>query len=245
MRAKRYLEAVRNVLNHIEQSQTDAVDEAAEIVADSIESGGSVYVFGTGHAGIMAQETFFRAGGLVLFNPVVGPGLTLDVRPVDISSEMERIPGYADIVLAHTPIREGDVLFVISTAGRNAVPIDAALWAKKRQIPVIAITSRAWAQSVASRHPSGKKLHEVADVVLDDGVPAGDAAVELAGLSYKVGPVSTVAGVALINAVVVQTADKLLTRGIEPPVIVSANTDGADEINRRNFERFKDRIHYR
>lgn len=122
--------------------------------------------------------------------------------------------------------------------------IDAALWAKKRRIPVIAITSRAWAQSVASRHPSGKKLYEVADVVLDDGVPPGDAAVELAGLSYKVGPVSTVSGVALINAVVVQTVDKLLTRGIEPPVIVSANTDGADEINRRSFERFKDRINY-
>jgi uncharacterized phosphosugar-binding protein len=244
MKSSEYMQNVRAVLEYIEQTQMINIDLAAERVVESIMSGGTVFVLGTGHASIMAQETFFRAGGMMLFNPVMGPGLSLDVRPVDISTEIERMPGYGEVVMSHTPIKRGDVLIIASTAGRNSVPIDAALWSKQNGIQTIGITSRTWADSVSSRHPSGKKLHDVVDVVLDDGVPPGDASVDFADINQKVGPVSTISGVTLINLIVVRTVERLVDEGFMPPVFKSANLDGADEYNRRTCEDFKERIHY-
>jgi len=242
--AERYLETARKVLERIEKEELSHVKLAAEVIGQSILNGGTLYVFGTGHAAIMAQEVFYRAGGLMLVNPIFGPGLTLEVKPATLGSAIERLPGYGKALVEASPMKKGDVLIVASPAGRNALPVEVAMEAKNRGVYIIALTSREWASRVESRHPSGKKLIDVADLIINDGTPVGDAALELEGFKFKVGPVSTIAGVTLMNMIIAETDVWLINHGMEPPVFVSANIDGGDEINRRNLKKYAERIHY-
>ena len=239
-----YFEAVRKVLEKLESTQEESVKRAAQMLADAIASGGMVYVFGASHASIAAQELFYRAGGLVPINPILAPGLTTDVRPITRTTHIERMPGYAEVLLRDVPIGSGDVLVVVSVSGRNTVPIEMAEEAGKRGAKVIAVTSLAYSKAVSSRAPSGKLLYQVADLVLDLCGDPGDAAVEIPGLKQRVGPTSTVAAAVLLNAVVVETARELLTRGIEPPIFLSANLDGADAHNASLLARYSGRLTY-
>lgn len=136
------------------------------------------------------------------------------------------------------------MLILTSTSGRNAVSIDMALLAREKGIQTIAITSLVTSDRVASRHPSGRELAELADVVIDNGSPYGDAAVGVPGFAQKVGPLSTVAGCAVANVIVVETVQILVTRGITPPVFMSANLDGGDDFNAEQLRIHRERIHY-
>ena len=214
------------------------------MAADAIAQDRMIYVFGATHAGILAQELFYRAGGLAPISPIFPPGLTTDVRPVTLTSQMERLAGYAELIINEVPIQAGDLLLVISVSGRNTVAVEMAEQAKRRGVQVIALTSLAYSRSVTSRAPSGQRLFEVADLVLDLGGRPGDAAVKLEGLAQAVSPTSTVIGAAMLNGWVARTAEILLERGIEPPIFLSANLDAGDQHNQKLLQRYRDRLTY-
>ena len=214
------------------------------LLADAIQAGPSLFAFGASHSFMLAEEMVYRTGGLMLVNPIYPHGMNLSVTPLPLTSKLERIVGLGTELLAHSPAKAGDVLILASTSGRNAVTIDMALLARERNIKTIGITSLAYTHGVGSRHPSGKKLAELCDLVIDNGAPYGDAAVEIPGFAHKVGPLSSVTGCAIVNALACETVRQLVERGITPPVFVSANTDPGDAHNARLLAENRARIHY-
>jgi uncharacterized phosphosugar-binding protein len=240
----RYFEAVRKVLDWAETTQAEVIGQVADLMAEAIARDRLVYVFGCSHASILAAETFYRAGGLAAISPIFAPGLTVDVRPIDLTSRLERLPGFAALILAEVPLGPGDIFLVISVSGRNTVPVEMALEGKARGATVVAVTSVAYSQTVTSRHPSGQRLFEVADYVIDLGGVPGDALVTFDGLPQAVGPSSTVVGAALLNALVCETVERLLATGQTPPIFLSANLDGGDEHNAALLARYRGRVTY-
>lgn len=240
---KRYLDEIRRQLDLVEETQMEVMNRAAQAMADAIQNDHLIYVFGATHAGILAQELFYRAGGLACISPILPPGLTCDVRPITMTSVLERHSGYAQIFMSEVPIQAGDVLIVHSVSGRNAVAVEVAQYGREKGALVIALTSVAYSRSVAPRAGT-KRLFEVADIVLDNCGVIGDAVVEVPGLRQKVSPTSTIIGAAILNALVAQTVALLLERGVEPPVFLSANLDGGDAHNARLLERYRGRVLY-
>jgi len=220
--AKRYFTELYRLLEKAERSQMDHIVQAGKVIANAIAQGGTLHLFGTGHSHMLAEELYVRAGGLACVNAILEPSLMLHKDPAR-ATEMERQEGVAAEILAEHEMRAGDVLVVASNSGRNPVPIEMALLAKERGLVVIALTSLAHSQAVASRHSSGRRLFEVADVVLDNGGEAGDAVLEVEGLLKKACPTSTVTGAAILNAVVATTIEELLGMGVAPPVLASSN----------------------
>jgi uncharacterized phosphosugar-binding protein len=239
-----YLDALIELLKEVRETQGQMIARAAEMVADALAADHLIYVFGPTHAGIVAQELFYRAGGLVPVNPILPPGLTCDVRPITFTTRLERMPGYGSQIIAASAIGPGDVLIVASVSGRNAVAVEVAQGGKARGAAVIALTSLQYSRSVTPRQAGQPRLYEVADLVLDNRAPVGDALIALPGLHGRVGPSSTVTGTAILNAVVVRAVALLQQRGIEAPVFVSANVEGGYEHNSRWLERYKGRLTY-
>jgi uncharacterized phosphosugar-binding protein len=206
----------------------------------------SIYIFGASHAGILSEEMFYRAGGLMLINPIFGRETMLDSRPITLTSDMERLVGYGAILAKErADFKKGDILIAHSVSGRNPVTIEIAMAAHNAGAKIIAITNLAYSQSTVSRHPSGKKLYELADIVLDNHGDIGDATVSIEGIDQKVGPTSTVIGASMLNAIVAELVQRLVDDGLkEPPVFYSANMDGGDKLNHRLFEKYKTSIKY-
>lgn len=235
-----YLQEVKCLVERLED-QLQAVEIAADWVAQSIGQGGLLYVSGTGHSHMIAEEVFYRAGGLVAVNPILEPSLLLDRGAVK-SSQLERLHGLGGLIIDDYGLTEADTLILASNSGRNAVPIDMAMRAKEKGCRVIAIVSADHTQQTTSRHDSGKKLSDVADLVLDNAAPYGDAAITLEGLSDRVGPLSTIAGVAIINAIVVRVIEKLLASGEDVAVFSSANLANARPLDVHALRRRQPRI---
>ena len=225
-----YLNFVIEGIKKLRDTQSDNIKKAAVLVGDVLAEGKHVFTFGSGHSQLLAREITERAGGLA---PVFH-------LPDPVWGMVERLEGYGETLLEQYPIQAGEVIFVISNSGRNPEPIEIAMGAKERGLKVIAVTSLNHSKNVESRHASGKKLFEFGDVVLDTGTPKGDAVLDFEGLSSKAGAVSTVLGAALLNAVMVEAIQYLLDKGIEPPVLISANIDGSDEHNAELMERYKE-----
>lgn len=244
MSATVYFEKAIETLRKVIDSEREHISEAADMLTEAITGGASIFSFGASHSFMMTEEMVYRTGGLMLVNPIYPHGMNLFVRPITATSRLERVPGLGAEMLAASPAKEGDVLIITSTSGRNAVVIDMAIAARERGIKTIGITSLEYTKSVGSRHPSGKKLADLCDVVIDNGAPAGDAAVEIPGFPQKVGPLSSVTGCAIVNALVAEVVDKLVGKGGSPPVFMSANLDGGDEYNARLLSENKHRIHY-
>lgn len=243
----RYFDVVQNLLGTLETEESTHMEQCVNVLFDCVLSKKSIYIFGASHAGIVSEEMYYRAGGLALFNPIFARELMLDTSPITHTSSMERLVGYGTQV-AHdqADFQEGDVLVVHSVSGRNPATIEIAMAAKNAQTTVIAITNLAYSQSVTSRHPSGKRLYELADIVLDNHGDVGDASIAIEGMEQKVAPTSTIAGIAMLNAIVAELVQRLVDAGMEdPPVFYSANIDGGDEHNQEIFEEYRDCIHYR
>jgi uncharacterized phosphosugar-binding protein len=239
-----YLDAVIHLLEQVRDTQAEAMETAARFVAEAILADRLVYVFGASHAGILAQELFYRAGGLVPINPILPPGLTTDVRPVTLTSRLERLPGLGQQILAETPIQAGDVVIVHSVSGRNAVAVEFAEGSRARGATVIALTSLVYSRSVQPRQSGMKRLFEVVDLVLDDLAPIGDALVKVPGLPQRVSPASTITGAAILNGVVARAVELIVLRTGDAPVFISANLDGGDEHNQRWLEHYHGRLLY-
>ena len=217
-----YFSTLCEILSEVSARQGEQIQRAGGLVADAIAAGGVVHTFGSGHSHMIAEEAFFRAGGLVPVSPILDEALIF-LHGALASTRAERRTGYAATLLTQEDVRPIDVAIVISNSGRNAVPIEVALHLKSVGLLVIAITNPRQAGSSPSRHASGKYLFEIADLVIDNCIPVGDAVLQLPGMTQKMGPASTVAGAAIINAVMIEAAASLQAMGIAVPVIASAN----------------------
>ncbi|MFO7959837.1 MAG: sugar isomerase domain-containing protein [Nitriliruptoraceae bacterium] len=236
--AASYLEALVGHLELLHRRSSSTIEEVATRAAASIRDGGVVHVFGCGHSQLVALEASDRAGGLAAIHAIVDPALapTGGVR----SARTERLPGYGQVVLETEDLRSGELLIVVSNSGINPVPIDVARGAAELGLFVVAVTSREHSDAVISRHPSGLRLHEVAHVTLDTGVPTGDAALHLDD-GTVVGPLSTVLASAAMHALVAAAAAQLAATGDEVPVLVSQNLDGPADPNEAVVARYADR----
>jgi len=244
MWAERYLDRLTAKLKEVQTIERDPILRSAAAIAEAITKGGMLYVFGCGHSAALSMDIFYRAGGLLLVQPILDERVSLHHQPVTEISEWERKEGWAWELLGNSAAQAGDIMIILSTSGRNGAPVDMALAAKGAGLTVIGVTSRAYAESLPSRHSSGKRLHEVADIVIDNHSAPGDAEMDLPGLEQKVGPMSTAVGSAILQSLVVETVANLLARGAAPPVFMSANLPGGDEHNRKALARYRDRIRY-
>lgn len=241
---EKYFAHIEALLQRVLQTQADNIRALAEKIVETATAGGKIFFFGCSHAGILAQEAFYRTGGLVIANPILPRGLTLDTVPVTDTSVLERQPAFAHEILNNTAIGAGDLLVIHSVSGRNGVPVELAIEAEKRGISTVCITNLCYSEKSASRHPSGKRLFEVCGLVLDNCGCVGDAAIDIDGFAGKVSPTSTVTGAAIVNAACAQAVGIFVERGIDPPVFMSANLDGGDAYNDKMLERYKDKITY-
>lgn len=236
---ERYFDRLQALLDALRE-EGPAIEAAAGMLAECIGAGGVVHVFGSGHSHMMAEEVFHRAGGLFAFNAMLDVNLTSFGTLK--AGMVERTEGYAPVILDSFDVRPGEVVIVASNSGINPVPIELAIEARQRGAKVIAVTSAGNYRDAASRHSSGRKLADVADLTIDSRVPVGDAILTLDGLDAPVAASSTALGAALMNALVAQTAEALLAAGHEPPVIVSMNVPGGDERNAALTERYRPRL---
>jgi len=240
-----YLDCLIDLLERIKNEETENLERAATLIAEAVQNGKRIFGFGCTHSSLPIQDLVYRAGGLILINPIYGPGIdSLNVRPAKITSSIERLSGYAQILLDNYPIGNGDVLILVSVSGRNAVPVEMAKIASERGIKVIGVTSYEYTTNVKSRHQSGKKMCDFADVVLDNKVPKGDAIVEIESFPVKFTPASGVTSIALLQTLVTLVIEDLIKRGIEPPVCIAANVDGSEEHNTRIWKEYSDRVFY-
>jgi uncharacterized phosphosugar-binding protein len=227
--SKQWLSATRAILDDIEASQLPAIQRAAELMADSIAAERWVHTFGCGHATIPIEEMYPRIGGFVGFHPIIELPLTFFTR---ITGEMgihqflflERAEGYGNAIMKSYSFDPRDTMWIFSHTGINNVNIDVALRSKEQGMRVIATGSAE--QASKSRHPSGKTLFEIADVVIDSRVPAGDSTIPLRNHVDNVGPVSTMASVAVVWMTITTVAEILSERGVKLYIHPSHNVPG-------------------
>ena len=233
--AMAYLDAALAALAERRESLARALDDAARTVTAAVRAGGRLYVFGTGHSHVLAEEVHYRAGGLAAVVPVLSGATMLHEGAVS-GTRLERLPGLVSPILDRYRIGHEDVLLVASNSGVNAAPVEAARYGRERGARVIALTSVPYATAIAEGRDT---LADLADVVLDNATPPGDAAIELPDGTTRAGPLSTLVGVALVNALCAEVAARL-GGGSEPaPVYISANMPGASDHNARLVERYR------
>lgn len=233
-------------MQEVHNTEGQALDRAAEKVADQIAADKLVHLYGPGgHSNLSAQEIFFRAGGLMHMSAILDEG-TLISNGALRSMAIERTPGYGKIVIEDSGVGEGDLLILVNAYGINAALIDAALEAKRRGVFLIGVSSRKHADETApdhpARHPTKQNLHDVVDIAVDCKVPIGDAVVNVPGMEEPLGAISTYANAFTLNSIVLRTIALLADRGITPPVWRSGNAPGGDEANNRFIHKFRHRV---
>jgi uncharacterized phosphosugar-binding protein len=235
-----YLAAVRGAIDDIEATQLPMIREAADRFAKAILKGRLVHVFGTGHSRIAVEEMFPRYGSFPGFHPIVELSMTYHNPVVGANGQrqamfLENVQGFGPVLWRNFAISPDDALLAISTSGCNAVTIDVAREAARLGMLVVALTSLSHAAASISRHESGKKLHEVAALVIDQKAPAGDSTVWIEGLETPVAPLSSVTGCAIINLLKAEVA-RLLTEAGSPPKVLTAACHLGAERSRGLFE---------
>lgn len=227
-----YLDICVTQLNAVLTDSAAEIEQAAQVIAEAIMQGKNYFLFGSGHSALIAREAFWRAGGLAPAMPI----------PDIMEGDVERLPGHGAAILAHYNLQPGDVIVVISNSGINQLPIEIAMLAKKKGLTVIAITAKKHSAAVASRHPSGKRLMDLADIAIDNHVVRGDATLTLSDEKFTVGPTSTILGAFVIEAVTARAAEFMLEKGFVPPLLISANTPEGDAHNKQVAEKYRGKL---
>ncbi|HEV3165053.1 MAG TPA: sugar isomerase domain-containing protein [Isosphaeraceae bacterium] len=235
-----YLAAARAALDAIEAAELAKIREASAHFARSILRGRLVHVFGTGHSRMAVEEMFPRYGSFPGFHPIVELSMTYHNPVVGANGQrqamfLENVQGFGQVLWRNFATSPDDALLAISTSGCNAVTVDVALEARRLGMYVVALTSLSHSQVSDARHTTGKKLHEVADLALDQHAPAGDSAVWVEGLSTPVAPISSVSGCTIINLIKAEVA-RLLTEAGAPPRVLTAACHIGPEVARTLFE---------
>jgi uncharacterized phosphosugar-binding protein len=236
----RWTAAAHDILDHIESTQMETIEQVAHLCARAIAADGFVHLFGSGHSRIPVEEMFPRYGSFPGFHPMVELSMTFHTEVVGTNGQpqamfIERVEGLAEVILSGFEFGADDVMMIFSASGRAAVPVEMALGAQRRGLDVVAVTSLAESEARPATHPSAKRLSDVADVVVDIGTPVGDALVQLEGLDHPVGPGSTLANAAVVNEIKVRTAELLVAAGKMLPVLTAASLVG-EEQSRALFE---------
>ncbi len=250
---ERYFATVTERLQKVADTQADAIRQAAEVCAASILNDKLVFTFGTGHGSFAAMEMFPRTGTVTGFRPIVESSMISFHRVLgDGGARQYRFihgrEGYGDAILASHQLDPGDTMLIFSHSGLNAVTLDIAVGAKERGMKLIGVTSVPHSSSTPSRHSCGKRLYELADVVIDTGVPKGDAGVTVDGSEHRVGATSTSIAIAVGQAINAATAEIIVQSGREPYIMVSPNTTekaAADVQNDRNYAELWRRLRMR
>ena len=245
-----YFRAVRGAVDAVEATQLDAVRAAGARFAASILAGRLVHVFGTGHSRMAVEEMFPRYGSFPGFHPIVELSMTYHNPVVGANGQrqamfLENVQGFGPVLWRNFATTPADCLLAISTSGGNAVTIDVALEARRLGMFVVALTSLPHARVSTSKHDSGRKLFEVADLVLDQQAPAGDSAVWIDGLATPVAPISSVSGCTIINLVKAETARRLTEAGAPPKVLTAAchlGAAGAEALFEATYDDYRRRV---
>jgi uncharacterized phosphosugar-binding protein len=232
-----YCSNIISVLEEIETTQTEKIKAAAELVAKVIENDGIIYIFGCGHSHLIGLDCFYRAGGLANVCAMLDTDLMLHNGAAK-SSKMEKISGIAENVFERYCISEKDILFVVSTSGKNAVPCEMAETATKNGIKNIAVVSGTYFNDKTDT----KKLYECADMYIDNCVPHGDAVMDITGSKVKMGSVSTAASSFILNAVLLEAAEIAAKNGAQVPIYKSGNVEGGAEYNKALIKKYMPRI---
>lgn len=235
-----YFGQLQQGLDAILSQERRPMNEASDKLSQKVKNGGIIYIFGCGHSHMVAEEMFYRAGGLASVNPVLVESLMLHEGAIR-SSRLEKSHDYGAQVLNEIAISERDAMIVVSTSGRNPVPIDVALAAREAGAFVMALTSFEYA-SMSSRHKSGQHLSEAVELVVDNHVRAGDAVLQHEKVKVPFAPVSTIHNTAILNAVFAGVISRMANEGNEPPVFLSANLDNTGDHNLNLIARYEDRI---
>ncbi|HWK67827.1 MAG TPA: SIS domain-containing protein [Rhizobiaceae bacterium] len=235
--AAAYLNELTERIGKLLKQNGAALAEAADAVEKTARADGLVYIFGTGHSHTMAEEAHYRAGGLALTVPILS-GPTMVHEGAVAGTVFERMPGLVAPIFDRYPIGPDDVLIIVSNSGVNAAPVEAAQIGKERGATVIAITSETYSRAAAKGRT---RLADVADIVLDNGAPPGDAITAVPGSALRVGPISTPVGAAMMNAVLAEVAARLQASGVQAPIYLSANMPGAAEVNEALIARYRPR----
>jgi len=241
-----YLGLAKGILERIVAEEGEALRRAGKAVADRIAEDRLIYVIGPGgHSQIGAEEVFSRAGGLACISAFIDDGFYLG-NGAGRSMAIERTPGYARAILGDVALDKGDILIIVNAYGINAATIDSAMYAHELGMTTIGVTSienqRGLPQGHPSRHPSGRDLCDLVDIVVDTKMPMGDAVLDIDGISQRVGPVSTFVNAFAMNSIMLEAMVELVRRGIEPPVWKSSNSPGGDEANAAVTARYRGRV---
>ncbi|MTI65523.1 MAG: SIS domain-containing protein [Firmicutes bacterium] len=238
----------KNVEKNIEKlkyTQKDNIIEAAKILTDRLLDDGVVHIFGTGHSKCFAMEMCNRAGGLVPMHRITLDDLALKgiIKGVDLKDPtLERRTDVAYKLWNLYKIQKNDAFIIVSNSGRNGSIVEFASIVKERKMPLIVVTSLKHTESVDSRHPSGKKLYQYGDVVIDNCGPKGDALIPLEGIDIKACSVSSITGGFIAQALTAEIIKGYLDKNINPPILISFNVDGADEHNQKLLKKYEGRI---
>jgi len=234
-----FFERAMSALRDLKVTQAEVIQKAAELCADRIARGGLVFLFGNGHSRMMCEEMTPRQGCFVGFVALVELALSNHAAIVGANGlraplYLENYEGYAEQILKGFHFGPDDAFIIISTSGIRPVVVEAAMGAQRRGLPVIAIVSKAHCEQANAAHSSGKKLIDCADLTIDNRCPAGDCVIELDGLAWRTGPLSTITGAMIINMIRCATAEALLARGVKPVVLPShqfvGNTSAATQL---------------
>ena len=232
-----YVDRMDEILKEVVEVNKDNLKIAAEKFAEVIMNDGIIHTFGTGHSHMIGVELFARAGGLGNTSAMLDPDV-LTSNGTNRSGAMERLPGVADVIYDNYKIEKGDIMLIVSNSGRNSVPVEMAMRCRKEGIYTICITSLRQSEGMTSRHPSGKKLYELCDLVLDNCTPYGDGCLNIDG--YVTGAVSTIAGCYLANIISSEAIKICTSKGFRPYIYQSQNVDGADNTAINAY--YRDRI---
>jgi uncharacterized phosphosugar-binding protein len=232
-----YMNRITEILQQVYETNKDSIKMLAEKFAENIMADKLIHTFGTGHSHMLGIELFARAGGLGNVDAMLDPD-TLTAFGAVRSSLLEKTNGLSDIIYDNYKIEKGDIMIITSNSGRNPMPIEMAMRCKKEGIYVVAITSLKQSSAMTSRHPSGKRLFELADCVLDNCTPSGDGCLNING--YVTGAVSSIASMFLVNTITSEALKIVTAKGFKPYVFQSQNVDGFD--NDAIYRHFEGRI---
>lgn len=231
-----YYQTITNDLSYIVDHEATQIKAAAKLIRDSIHHDHKVYFFGTGHSYIVGQEIFARAGGYANFIPILEN--ELGMNHAFKSTLIERKADYADIIMGLYTFEKGDTIVMTSNSGRNALLVELGLRLQKLGVKIIGITALEASKNSTSRHPSGLRLYELADVVLDNRSVYGDASITHSE-TVKTGPTSTITSCFIAQLIVSDFVQTELDHDIDVPVFRSSNIDGGDEYNEKLFAKYR------
>lgn len=237
-----YYQKVISLLGEIFEKESSSIEKAGEYLSSTLKQEGFLYVFGCGHSHMLAEELFYRAGGLAPVYPIFETAAMLHEGAAK-SSQIERMSGYAPHVMKRYPISEKDCLLISSTSGINPFSIEMAESARARGATVIGISSFHY-RGEASRDAQGRHLPDVCDLCIDNHVPIGDAVIQVCEDGTKAGPVSTITTLAIANSIILSACEKLRGQGIQPHVFRSGNCFGADQYNADILRKYMPKIRH-